>query len=105
MNKQGEIVICQSCLFSYDVTKKHVCKARTVREMAKGTVQFHVKSVAGRILTLVDGMLPPGTQCEAFKTLVKKEFREELARVNMYFHDGCGMAEGVSEVAVFEKEL
>lgn len=73
------------------------------REMNHLAVEFHLKSVAGRILTLVDGMLPEGKQNTALKTLIKKEFREEFGRVFRYFMDGCGESTGLPEVKKFEE--
>lgn len=75
------------------------------RQMDEDLVVFHLKSVAGRILTLVDGMLPQGSQNTALKTLIKKEFREQFSRTFGYFHDDACVQSGqiLGEVEVFEK--
>jgi len=54
--------------------------------MEEKTVQFHIKCLAGRILTLIDAMFTNEAQNKAFKGLVKKEFREQLHRVFGFFH-------------------
>ena len=70
--------------------------------MDEEVVQFHIKCLAGRILTLIDAMISSEVQNKAFKTYVKKEFREQLKRVFGFFHrndDGddekCNDAENV----------
>jgi hypothetical protein len=44
----------------------------------EGIVVFHFRSLAGRILTLVDASISDPQQNKAFKQLVKKEFRSQL---------------------------
>lgn len=71
-------------------------------------VEFHLKCLAGRLLTLVDAMVTSEAQNKAFKTYVKKEFREEFARVNKTLRDansGAGEQDDPEELAVAEKEL
>jgi hypothetical protein len=50
-------------------------------------VQFHLRCVAGRVLTLVDALVSDPVQRKAFKTYVKKEFREEVRRVENKFRE------------------
>jgi hypothetical protein len=60
--------------------------------MDKDQVEFQLKCVAGRILTLVDAMVSNEAQNKAFKTYVKKEFREQFNRVFKAFFpsaQGC----------------
>lgn len=74
--------------------------------MPEAQVNFHMKCVAGRVLTLVDGMVAEGRQNQALKTLIKKEFREEFNRVFQYIHNGARGygTEGADDESVFEKE-
>lgn len=116
----SEIVICDKCHFSHDVNKSHVCRKKNLEsaaaarqasltpwQMPKDTVDFHLKSIAGRILTLIDGVVPEGKQNAAIKTLVKKEFREQFHRVSEYFwSDGRNASVGVfPEVSKYEEEF
>lgn len=72
--------------------------------MPENQVNHHLKSVAGRILTLIDGAFPEGKQNAALKTLVRKEFREEFNRVFRYLHSSARSTEGVQEVNIFDAE-
>jgi hypothetical protein len=75
--------------------------------MEEETVNFHLKCLAGRILTLVDAMVSGDAQNKAFKTYVKKEFREQFSRVCSFFHGDsrCAEANDPAELAVAEKEF
>jgi hypothetical protein len=72
------------------------------REMSEQTFLFHIKNLAGRVLTILDGSLPEGKQVNAIKSLVKKEFREELNRSYYVFHSdngiGANSAHGIPEL-------
>jgi hypothetical protein len=48
-------------------------------------VQKHVKKLAGRVLTLIDAVMT-GTQGNAFKTLIRREFRSELSLIGDFFY-------------------
>lgn len=75
--------------------------------MNKEQVEFQLKCVAGRVLTLVDAMVSNETQNKAFKTYIKKEFREQFSRVFNAFHpsyQGCESSEP-EELAVANKEF
>lgn len=62
----------------------------------------HMKKTAGRILTVIDASFPEGTQRNALKSLIKREFRTELERIGDFF-DGPNISrEGSVE---FEQEL
>jgi hypothetical protein len=39
-----------------------------------------LKNVQGRVLTIMEAAIPNPAQCEALKTLIKKEFRREITR-------------------------
>jgi hypothetical protein len=47
----------------------------------KGTIQY-LKSVEGRVLTVLEAAISSDSQREAVKSLIKKEFRREMNRVN-----------------------
>jgi hypothetical protein len=68
--------------------------------MDKEQVEFQLKCVAGRILTLVDAMVTSEAQNKAFKTYVKKEFREQFNRVFQAFHNPGGGESLPEELAV-----
>ena len=115
MKSKGEILICDKCHFSYDVTKPHVCKPKNVEianaskvaalpTMPPGQVDFHLKSVAGRVLTLIDGAVPEGKQNAALKSLIKKEFREEFNRTFKYLYGGERCFTGMNEADIFDKD-
>lgn len=72
--------------------------------MPPGQVDHHLKSVAGRILTLIDGAFPEGKQNAALKSLIKKEFREEFSRVFNYFYSDVRSAQGCDEANIFDRE-
>jgi len=75
--------------------------------MGEDTVNFHLKCLAGRILTLVDAMISGEGQNKAFKTYVKKEFREQFHRVFGFFHDdgNCAEASKPEELEIAEREF
>jgi hypothetical protein len=50
----------------------------TSKEMSKGAVA-RLKSLQGRILTIIDGTFSDKTQREAVKTLINKEFRRDIS--------------------------
>jgi hypothetical protein len=61
----------------------------------------HVKSLAGRILTVIDASFPEGSQRNAFKSLIKREVRTQLGRIIDFFQaPGCstGFNNGEAEV-------
>jgi hypothetical protein len=60
----------------------------------KGTLQY-LKSVQGRVLTIMEAAFPNDEQRNAVKTLVKKEFRREMERVN---RAGAGLVESDNEI-------
>jgi len=76
--------------------------------MEEDTVNFHLKCLAGRILTLVDALISGDAQNKAFKTYVKKEFREQFHRVFGFFHTS-GFTEdqqtSYDELTIADKEL
>lgn len=76
---------------------------RALPTMPPGQVDFHLKSVAGRILTLIDGAFPEGKQNTALKSLVKKEFREEFSRVFNYLYNDA--RSGSAEPGPFDADL
>ena len=47
----------------------------------KGSLQF-LKSVEGRVLTIMEAAFSDKDQREAIKTLIKKEFRREMNKAN-----------------------
>ena len=47
-----------------------------------------LKSVEGRILTIMEAAIPSDTQREAIKTLIKKEFRREMNKINSTDDEG-----------------
>lgn len=53
--------------------------------MEQDVVVFHIKCVAGRVLTIIDATINAEAQNKALKTLIKKEFREQLERVSKFF--------------------
>jgi hypothetical protein len=65
---------------------------RYAPSMNENAVQRHLKSLQGRVLTIVDAILADKQQREAVKTLVNKEFRRELDKVAAFFDspDDCG---------------
>lgn len=51
--------------------------------LTEDRARFHIKSIAGRLLTIMDAMFGANPiQCEAMKTIVKKEFRTQLSRIS-----------------------
>jgi hypothetical protein len=60
---------------------------KIVPRMPEHLVQFHLRCIAGRVLTLVDALVSDPDQKKAFKTFVKKEFREEFVRVQDKFRE------------------
>jgi len=74
--------------------------------MGKDTVDFHLKCLAGRILTLVDAMVTSEAQNKAFKTYIKKEFREQYRRSASFFNpdDNCAQPLDHSELEIAERE-
>ena len=84
-----------------DVVEKADVKQAPVT-MDKAQVEFQLKCVAGRILTLVDAMVTSEAQNKAFKTYVKKEFREQFNRIFHAFHDQGGATSLPEELAVAE---
>lgn len=75
--------------------------------MSENDVVFNVKSVAGRILTIIDAMFPVEQQNKALKTLIKKEFREQLNRIfkKLHMDGGCETGESAEDRAARELEL
>src|SRR5579885_681645 len=76
---------------------------RDLPTMPPGQVDHHLKSVAGRILTLIDGAIPDARQNKALKTLIKKEFREEFNRTFRYLYSDARSTEGSDEAAVYDQ--
>lgn len=76
---------------------------RQLPTMPPGQVDHHLKSVAGRILTLIDGAIPDERQNKALKTLIKKEFREEFDRVFRYLYSDVRSTQGCDEAAVYDQ--
>ena len=58
-----------------------VASAADVQAEEKGTIRY-LKSVEGRVLTIMEAAFPNESQREAVKSLIKKEFRREMSRVN-----------------------
>jgi hypothetical protein len=59
-----------------------------VNYMNGNSVQNHVKKLAGRVLTLIEAAIT-GTQGEAVKTLIRREFRAELSKIGDFFYGPC----------------
>jgi len=70
-----------------DIKQQPVLMYEDTVLMQEKLVNFHLKCLAGRILTLVDAMISGEAQNKAFKTYVKKEFREQFNRVFGFFHN------------------
>jgi hypothetical protein len=47
----------------------------------RGSLQY-LKSVEGRVLTIMEAAIPNDAQRDAIKTLIKKEFRREMTKAN-----------------------
>ena len=60
---------------------------RTLYGMGKDLVVARLKSLQGRMLTIVDASFQDHEQRKAVKTLVSKEFRLEIGRVSDFFGD------------------
>jgi len=63
---------------------------RTLYGMGKDLIVARLKSMQGRILTIVDASFQDPEQRKAVKTLVSKEFRLEMGRVSDFFGDDEG---------------
>lgn len=55
--------------------------------MYENEILRHVKSLQGRILTIIDASLSDKQQREAVKTLANKEFRREMEKIGKHFLD------------------
>ena len=66
---------------------------RTMYGMGKDLIVARLKSLQGRILTIVDASFQDPEQRKAVKTLVSKEFRLEMTRVSDFFGDDEGYGE------------
>jgi hypothetical protein len=53
----------------------------TKQATERGTIQY-LKSVEGRVLTVLEAAFSSPEQREAVKSLIKKEFRREMNKVN-----------------------
>lgn len=76
--------------------------------MVEERVGFHIKSIAGRLLTIVDAMFGNNQiQCDALKTIFKKEFRTQLHRVckELNNKNGNGQSESAEDKAARELEI
>lgn len=77
-----------------DYRREHVFK-KIKGGLTQDRVNFHLKSIAGRLLTLMEAMYGAApTQCEAMKTQVKKEFRTQFNRVFNELHADGGVEDG-----------
>jgi hypothetical protein len=56
--------------------------------MGQEAVSDHVKSLAGRILTIIDASFMEGSQRTAFKSLIKREVRTTMNRLMDFFMPG-----------------
>lgn len=91
--------------FTVEPLKKAEVKRMPV-QMGKDQVEFQLKCVAGRILTLVDAMVSNEAQNKAFKTYVKKEFREQFNRLFQFFHEEGGCTDTApEELEIANREL
>lgn len=63
----------------------HPAQPQAVHYMNQDAVMKHVKSLAGRILTVIDASFPEGSQRTAFKSLIKREVRTQLGRILSFF--------------------
>jgi hypothetical protein len=70
---------------------------------------FHIKCIAGRLLTIADAMFGGNpTQCNAMKTLIKKEIRTQLSRIFKEVHDvdeGAESSESSEDRAAREMDI
>jgi hypothetical protein len=66
---------------------------KTMYGMGKDLIVAKLKSLQGRILTIVDASFQDPEQRKAVKTLVSKEFRLEMTRVSDFFGDDEGYGE------------
>lgn len=63
--------------------------------MEEDRVQRHLKSLQGRVLTIVEAAISEKSQREAIKTLVNKEFRREMEKVAYRFmNPTCDQTDG-----------
>jgi hypothetical protein len=53
-------------------------------DMSRDLIHQHMKDLAGRVLTVVEASYSNPSQLNAVKTLIKKEFSEQMNRVNCY---------------------
>jgi hypothetical protein len=61
------------------ITDKAADAAKAAEE--RGTLSY-LKSVEGRVLTIMEAAIPNDQQRDAIKTLIKKEFRREMTKAN-----------------------
>jgi hypothetical protein len=81
--------------------KEYVYKHKRV--MDDDRVHFHIKAIAGRLLTIIDAMMGANEkQCEAMKTVIRKEFRAQFDRIfkETYMNDGAAQSESSEDAAV-----
>jgi hypothetical protein len=72
---------CGNAPFKGRDTKEELAKA-TLPSFSPGDVIARMRSLQGRVLTIIEAIIADKTQREAAKTLVNKEFRRELGKVN-----------------------
>jgi hypothetical protein len=63
------------------LSKETIKQASEKQAAEKGTLQF-LKSVEGLVLTVLEAAIASDSQREAVKSLIKKEFRREMNKVN-----------------------
>lgn len=86
--------------------KEHIYKK--TRVMSDDRLHFHIKAIAGRLLTIIDAMMGANEkQCEAMKTVIRKEFRAQFDRIFKETHmdDGACSSESAEDKATRELEI
>lgn len=78
LNKQTYRGPCPQCPKHQDIEK---AVNKTAVQMASNTISY-LKSLQGRVLTIMDGAFADKVQREAVKTLINKEFRRSMNKVN-----------------------
>ena len=69
-------------------TEEYPLKAdpkQQARSMSEDRAQRHLKSLQGRVLTIMEAAISDKSQRDAVKTLVNKEFRREMEKVGRFF--------------------
>jgi hypothetical protein len=72
-----------------DIQDEYLDKADPKKDVRidEARAHKHIKSLQGRVLTIVDATLADKQQREAVKQLMNKEFRREMKKISDYFAD------------------